>query len=130
MQIQIPWKRTKLKVKSNSQISLKQIVFFQKSFFNLKPIENSKKKWLSLCGQVLVLHDDLKKNAGTIFRQELSFFHGIKKEKGKDTNTIIINTVKEEMGIEILRNDLDRLHCFGNPKTKKKERLIIVKLAS
>ena len=37
-------KRTKLKVKSNSQVSLKQLIFFQKNFINLKPIGSSKKK--------------------------------------------------------------------------------------
>ena len=37
-------KRTKLKVKINSQISLKQLIFFRKIFMNLKPIGSSKKK--------------------------------------------------------------------------------------
>ena len=55
-------------------------------------------------------------------------FHGIKEEKCEDTDSIIVNTVKEEMHIEILPNDLDRSHRIGNPKTKKKERPIIVKL--
>ena len=31
------------------------------------------------------------------------------------------------MDIEIIANDLDRPHRTGNPKTKKKERPIIVK---
>ena len=31
--------------------------------------------------------------------------HRIKEEKGEDTNSIIINTVKKEMDIEILPND-------------------------
>ena len=56
-------------------------------------------------------------------------FQGIKEEKGDHTNNIIINTIKEEIDIEILPNDLDRLHCIGNPKTKK-ERPIIVKFIS
>ena len=34
---------------------------------------------------------------------------------------------KEEMNIKILSNDLHQLHRIGNPKTKKKERPIIVK---
>ena len=53
-------------------------------------------------------------------------FYGIKDEKGEDTDSIIINIIKEEMDIEILWNNLDRPHSFGNPKTKKKERLIII----
>ena len=54
-------------------------------------------------------------------------FHGIKEEKCEDTDSIIINTVKEEVDIEILPNDLHRSHSIENPKTKKKERPIIVK---
>ena len=38
----------------------------------------------------------------------------------EDTNNIIINTVKEEMDIDILRNDSDRSHHIGNPKIRKK----------
>ena len=45
----------------------------------------------------------------------------IKEEKDEDTDSIIINTVKEEIDIEILPNDLDRPHRIGNPKTKKKK---------
>ena len=60
-------------------------------------------------------------------RQNCLFFHGIKEEKGEDTDSIIINTVKEEMDIEISSNHLNRSHRIGNPKTKKKERPIIVK---
>ena len=60
-------------------------------------------------------------------RRNCLLFHGIKEEKGEDTDSIIINTVKEEIDIEILLNDLDWSHRIGNPKTKKKERPIIVK---
>ena len=61
-------------------------------------------------------------------RKNCLLFHGIKEENGEDTNSIIINMVKEEKDIEILPNDLDRLHHVENPKTKKKERTIIVKV--
>ena len=57
-------------------------------------------------------------------RRNCLLFHGIKEEKGEDIDNIIINTVKEEMDIEISPEYLDRIR---NPKTKKKERLIIVK---
>ena len=87
----------------------------------------------SLRGQVSALYDDLKKTKAQVDQQaqysprHCLLFHGIKEEKGEDTDSIIINTVKEEMDIEILPNDLDRSHRNGNPKTKKKERLIKVK---
>ena len=60
-------------------------------------------------------------------RRNCLLFHGIRKEKGEDTDSTIINTVNEEMDIETLPNDLDWSHCIGNPKTKKKEIPIIVK---
>ena len=55
-------------------------------------------------------------------------FHGIKEEKVEESNSIIINTVKEEMDIKILTNDWS--DGIGNPKTKMKERPIIVKFAT
>ena len=55
------------------------------------------------------------------------FYHGIKEENDEDTDSIIIYTVKKEMDIEILSNSLDRSHGIWNPKTKKKERSIIIK---
>ena len=60
-------------------------------------------------------------------RRNCLLFHGIKEEKDEDTDRIIINTVEEEMGIEILPIDLHRSHRIGNPNSKKKERPIIVK---
>ena len=60
-------------------------------------------------------------------RRNCLLFHGIKEEKGEDTNSIIIKRVKEEMDLEILPNDLDRSYCIGNAKTEKKKRPIIVK---
>ena len=66
----------------------------------------------SLRGQVSALYDDLKKMKAQVdqqvqySRRHCLLFHGIKEEKGENTNSIIINTVKEEMDIEILPNDL------------------------
>ena len=59
-------------------------------------------------------------------RRNCLLFHGIKGEKDEDTDRIIINTVKEEMDIEIVPNDLHWSHRIGNSNTKKKERPIIV----
>ena len=60
-------------------------------------------------------------------RRNCLCFDGIKGKKDEYTHNIIINTIKKEMDIEILPNDLDRWHRIGNPSTKKKERPIIVK---
>lgn len=56
------------------------------------------------------------------------FIHGIKKEKGEDTDSVIKNKINEEMNIEVLPDDIDRSYRIGNPKTKKKERPIIVEV--
>ena len=86
-----------------------------------------------LRGKVSVLHDNLKKIEAQVdqlaqySRRSCLLFHGIKEEKGEDTDSIIINTVKEKMNIEILPNDLDRSHRSGNLKKKKKEGPMIVK---
>ena len=67
----------------------------------------------SLCGQVSVLHDDFK-NMQVQVDQQVQYscrnsllFYGIKQEKGEDTHSIIMNTVKEEVDTEILPIDLD-----------------------
>ena len=124
-------KRTKLKVKSNSQISVN---FLSEKFHEFEPDRKLKEEMIkSLRGQISVLHDDLKKMEAQVdqqaqySRRNCLLYHGIKEENGEDTGSIIINTVKEEMDIEILPNDLDRSHCIGNPKLNKKERPIIVK---
>ena len=81
----------------------------------------------SLCGQVSVLHDDFK-NMQVQVDQQVQYscrngllFYGIKQEKGEDTHSIIMNTVKEEMDTEILPIDLDWSHSIGSPKTNKEE---------
>ena len=40
-------------------------------------------------------------------------FHVIKEEQGGDTDSIITKTIKEEMDIEVLANDIDRSLRFG-----------------
>ena len=54
---------------------------------------------------IFLKNKNTSKRAGTIFSQKLSSFHEIKEENGEDTDSI--NSVKEEMDIELLPNDLD-----------------------
>ena len=105
--------------------------FLSEKFYTFESYRKLKEKIIkSLHGQVLVLHDDLKKLEAQVdqqaqyYREDFLLFHRINKERG---DSIIINMVKEEMDIEILPNDLDRSHRTRNPKSKKKERPIIVK---
>ena len=47
-------------------------------------------------------------------------FHGINEDKGENTDHII-DTIKEEIDIEILPNDLDRLHLLETLKPGRKK---------
>ena len=60
-------------------------------------------------------------------RRHCLLFHGIIEEKDEYNDITIISKVKKEMDIEILPNNLDPFHCIANPKTKKNERMIIIK---
>ena len=126
----------KNQIKSEKQLTdlTETVNFLSEMFHEFEANRKLKEKIIkSLRGQVSALHDDLKKTKAQVdqqaqySRRHCLLFHGIKEEKGENTDSIIINTVKEEMDIEILPNDLDRSHRHGNPKTKKKERLIKVK---
>ena len=66
-------------------------------------------------GQVSVFLGDLNKNASTSRRA------------GTALSQEVSETVKEEMNIEILPNNLGRSHRVGNPELKKNGRLIIDK---
>ena len=57
--------------------------------------------------------------------------HGVRELEGENTNNIIMKTVKEEMDIGILEEDLDQTHRVGSPNVCKevKPRPIIIKFA-
>ena len=42
-------------------------------------------------------------------------------------DSIVLEVLNNDMGLNILKTALDRSHRIGNPKTKKKSRPIIVK---
>ena len=41
--------------------------------------------------------------------------HGLPELKGEDTDSLVIETVKEKMGVDILSADIDRTHRIGAP---------------
>ena len=41
--------------------------------------------------------------------------HGLPKEPGEDTDSIVIETVKKKMGLDISSPDIDRTHRIGAP---------------
>ena len=54
--------------------------------------------------------------------------HGLPEVKGEDTDSLVIETVKEKMGLDISTADIDRTHRIGAPpKQSGKVRPVIVK---
>ena len=61
-------------------------------------------------------------------RRNLILIHGLPEAKGEDTDSLVIKTVKEKMGLDISSADIDRTHRLGvPPKQSRKVRPVIVK---
>ena len=81
-------------------------------------------------------HDDLKKMQSQVdqqaqyFRRNSLLFYGIKEEKGENTDSIIINTIKEEVDLEILPIFKIGRIVLETLKQKKEERPIMVKFVN
>ena len=41
--------------------------------------------------------------------------HGLPEKKGEDTDSLVIETVKEKMGLDISSSDIDGTHQIGTP---------------
>ena len=53
--------------------------------------------------------------------------HGLLESKNENTDELVLDTVKEKMGEEIEKDEIDRLHRLGAPKNNGKSRPIIIK---
>ena len=53
--------------------------------------------------------------------------HGLAESKNEDMDKLVIDTIKENMGEEIKKNEIDRSHRQGALKNNSKSRLIIIK---
>ena len=53
--------------------------------------------------------------------------HGLPKSKNDNADELLLDTVKEKMGEEIEKDEIDRLHRLGAPKNNGKSRPIIIK---
>ena len=53
--------------------------------------------------------------------------HGLPESKNENTDELVLDTVKEKMGEEIEKDEIDRLHRLGAPKNNGKSRPIIIK---
>ena len=53
--------------------------------------------------------------------------HGLPESKNENTDELVIAAIKEKMGEEIEKNEIDRSHRIGVPKNNGKSRPIIIK---
>ena len=48
-------------------------------------------------------------------RRNSILIHGLPEVKGEDTDSLVIETVKEKMGLDILSADIDKIYWLGAP---------------
>ena len=53
--------------------------------------------------------------------------HGLLQSKNENTDDLVIDTIKEKMGEEIEKDEIDKSHRLGAPKNNGKSRPIIIK---
>ena len=63
-------------------------------------------------------------------RRNCLLIHGVTEDKKEDTDSVVINIIKNDVEVEISENDIDRTHRIGAPKNPgERPRPIIVKFA-
>ena len=60
-------------------------------------------------------------------RRNCLLIHGLPESKNKNTDELVIDRIKEKMGEEIEKDEIDRSHRPGAPKNNGKSRPIIIK---
>ena len=60
-------------------------------------------------------------------RRNCLLIHGVPESKNQNTDEQVIDTIKEKMGEEIEKNEINRSHRLGAPKNNSKTRPIIIK---
>ena len=60
-------------------------------------------------------------------RRNCFLIHGLPESKNENTNELVIDTIKEKMGEEIEKNEIDRSYRLGAPQNNGKSRPIIIK---
>ena len=60
-------------------------------------------------------------------RRNCLLIHGLPESKNENTDELVIDTIKEKMGEEIEKDEIDRSHRLGAPKNNGKSRPIIIK---
>ena len=60
-------------------------------------------------------------------RRNCLLIHGLPESENENTDELVIDAIKEKMGEEIEKNEIDRSHRIGSPKNNGKSRPIIIK---
>ena len=60
-------------------------------------------------------------------RRNCLLIHGLPESKNENTDELVIDTIKEKMGEETEKDEIDRSHRLGAPKINGKSRQIIIK---
>ena len=60
-------------------------------------------------------------------RRNCLLIHGLPESKNENTDELVIDTIKEKMGEEIEKDEIDTSHRLGTPNNNGKSRPIIIK---
>ena len=90
-----------------------------------KDRKENEKKVNNLIGEVSYFSEKLGKIEEIIDAQQQYFqrnsllLHDNEETKGEDTDNIVLESLKKNMDLNVLKSALDRSHRIGNPKSKK-----------
>ena len=62
-------------------------------------------------------------------RRNCLLIHGLPESKNENTDELVIETIQEEMGEAIEKDEIDRSHRLGATKNNDKTRPVIIKIA-
>ena len=111
----------------------KTVNFICEKFDEYERDRAEKKKIISELQKNINMSATIESLKGCLDRQEqysrrnCLLIHGLPESKNENTDELVIDTIKEKMGEEIERNEIDRSHRLGAPKNNGKSRPIIIK---
>ena len=130
-------KNNEIQVKGEKQLEdLTNSLKFMSSKFDKYEKERLEReaRIVEIESKVVYLSTKVEKVEYTAYRMEQysrcnsMLIHDLPEEKGEDTDSLVIETVNEKMGLDISSADVDRTHRIGAPpKQSNKFRLVIVK---
>ena len=111
----------------------KTVNFICEKFDEYERDRAEKKKIISELQKNINMSATIESLKGCLDRQEqysrrnCLLIHGLPESKNENTDNLVIDTIKEKMGEEIKKNEIDRSYRLGAPKNNGKSRPIIIK---